>query len=160
MRNKQSNRISPEFKRAVEATPDVRNCYQSGLQAVESKDRNKFRLRNSRNCQGSLFIDHCLESQGKYANENRWDYAICYDGEVFFAEVHPAITHEVPRMINKLNWLKKWLKDQAPRIEELKAHSSPYIWIQTSGNHIIPTTSQYRQMAEAKLKTVPVFELG
>jgi hypothetical protein len=72
------------FRQAVEATPDVSHCYRQGKQAIKNDERGKVEMTDSRKCGGSLFIDQCLVDQNKYSQENRWDYAIDYNGKSVF----------------------------------------------------------------------------
>src|ERR1019366_1917141 len=101
------------FKQAVEATAEVRLCFREGKQAIKNNEKNKVELSESGKCGGSLFIDQCLIDQSKYPQDNRWDYAIDYNGEVFFFEVHTASTGEVSTVLRKLEWLKQWLRNSA-----------------------------------------------
>lgn len=136
------------FKQAVEITGDVKLCFKEGKQAILPNERNKIELTDSRKCGGSLFIDQCLISQKKYPNANRWDYAIDYDGQVYFFEVHTASSSEVGTVIKKLEWLKDWLNTNAPEINSLKA-KAPFYWVQSNGYHILPNSS-YEKAANQK----------
>jgi hypothetical protein len=136
------------FKQAVETTADVQTCFKEGKQAILAKERDKIELTDSRKCGGSLFIDQCLIDQGKYPNSNRWDYAIDYDGQVYFFEVHTASSSEVSTVIKKLEWLKEWLNTNAPEINSLKA-KAPFYWVQSNGYHILPNSS-YEKAANQK----------
>ena len=142
------------FKEAVEATNEVKMCYAEGKQAIEKKDRDKVDLADPRKCGGSLFIDKCLLDQKLYAQDNRWDYAIDYNGEVFFFEAHTASTKEVSTVLAKLKWLKTWLHSKAPEINKLKA-KHPFYWVQSTGNHIDRFSPQSRQIAQEGLKPIP-----
>jgi NAD(P)H-nitrite reductase large subunit len=154
MRNKKRKTIKRKtFKEAVESTPDVCNCYMVGKQAIISSDRNKCELTVQSKCGGSLFIDECLKQQNKYPQDNRWDYAIDYNSEVFFFEVHTANTSQVSTVLKKLQWLKDWLIRKAPEINSIKA-SAPYYWVHTNGYHILPNSSQERSVIQKGLKPV------
>ncbi len=143
------------FKRAVEATEEVHMCYKEGKLAILNKERNKVELTDSRKCGGSLFIDQCLIDQGLYPQSNRWDYAIDYNGEVFFIEVHTASTSEVRTVLSKLTWLKDWLNHKAPEINALKAKSkTPFYWLQSNGYHISPNSAQERAVIQKGLKPI------
>jgi hypothetical protein len=141
------------FKKAIENTPDIANCYQSGLQAFLKKDSKKIELEDTNACMGSVDIDTCTTSE--YPNDSRWDYALCYNSEVFFVEVHSANTGQVKPVLKKLQWLKDWLNQKAPDIKALKAKSqSPYIWIQSNNFKIDVRTSQHRQLVQAGLMPI------
>jgi len=118
-------------------------------------ERNKVELNDSKKCGGSLFIDQCLLNQKLYPNDNRWDYAIDYNGEVFFFEVHKASSGEVSTVLKKFQWLKDWLAQKAPEINALKAKSkTPYYWVQSNGFHILPNSSCERAVREKGLKPI------
>jgi predicted RNA-binding protein with PUA-like domain len=85
----------------VRNTPDISTCCQTGLRAIKSGDREKFLCSNTRLIEGCVDIDSCVREQ--YSQDNRWDYAVGYDGKVYFVEIHPADTSQVSVMINKLN---------------------------------------------------------
>lgn len=155
MKGKQKNAIS--FKKAVETTKDIENCFQAGLKAL-GKYSSKIVLRDPKKCCGSVDIDGCVTK--KYPQDNRWDYAICYDGDVFFAEVHSANTGEVSTVLRKLQWLRNWLNLNAPEINKLRARSkTPFYWIQSNGNHILPNSKQARQVAISGLRPVAILQL-
>jgi hypothetical protein len=154
MKNKNWKRNKKTFKQAVEATAEVCNCFRKGKQAIKKDERDKVVVADPGKCGGSLFIDKCLIDQDKYPNENRWDYAIDYAGEVFFFEVHTASTREVSTVLKKLEWLKKWLNDKGTEINSLKAEKSFY-WIQSKGYHILPNSSQEKLAKQNGLKPIP-----
>ncbi len=140
------------FKQAVLATPDVATGFKSGLTAL-GKNSNKVHVNKTNLIQGSIDIDTCTIE--KYPNANRWDYAFAYNTEVFFVEVHSAYSAEVSVVLNKLRWLKDWLRNHAPEIEKLKAKSiAPFYWIQSKGFDIPKTSPQYRAAVGAGLKPI------
>lgn len=156
MRSKiKTAKMRKTFKKAVEETPEVQHCYCEGKLAISNKERNKVELDDPRKCGGSLFIDQCLIEQGLYPNENRWDYAIDYSGEVFFFEVHTASSSEVSTVLNKLDWLKNWLNHVAPEINLLKAKTkTPFYWVQSNGYHILKNSSHERRVLQKGLKPI------
>ena len=155
MRNKTYKQKSKKaFKKAVEDTPEVQNCYCKGKTAIINREQNKVELDDPGKCGGSLFIDKCLVDQGLYPNDNRWDYAIDYKGEVFFVEVHTASTDEVRTVLNKLVWLKDWLTQKAPDINALRA-KTPFYWIQSNGYHILKNSSKEREVIQKGIKPIP-----
>ncbi len=163
MKNKKNNpkktaTINNKFSEAVEGTPHIARSYKKGLQALGSNS-SKIILDSTISCEGSVDIDQSLIQQ--YPNDNRWDYCLSYKGEVYFVEVHPAHTGEINTVLNKLKWLKKWLREHAPAINNLKANStnSPFVWIQTNGCHFLPTGKQLRQLSEEGLIPKSVLRL-
>lgn len=150
MKNKKAK--APSFKEVVEATHDIATCYRNGLQGLGSHS-NKVRLGDAQKCLGSVDLDACTLQ--RYPNDNRWDYAFCYKGEVFFIEVHGAKTGEVSTVLRKLQWLKNWLNTNAQEINRLKAKSTgPFFWVQSSGFHIPQNSPQFRLAAQNGIKPV------
>jgi hypothetical protein len=144
------------FENAVKATPDIATGFRTGLTALLDKDKAKIGVSNTRLLDGSVDIDTCTKSQ--YPNDNRWDYALAYNKEVYFVEVHTANTGQVDTVLKKLKWLKGWLNNKAPNINELKA-PIPYYWIQSERFAILKQSPQYRRIAQAKLKPIPRLSL-
>ncbi len=152
---KQPQNANP-FKKAVEATPEVSNCYQSGLQAL-GKYSQKIELSDTSKCQGSVDIDLCTTAL--YPNQNRWDYALAYDGKVYFVEVHSAETIEVSTVLRKLRWLKDWLQEKSPEIKKMKAEQ-PYYWVQSGKFNILKNSPQARAVAQVGLRPIPKLSLS
>lgn len=148
---KQNNR----FKSAVESTPDVANGYRSGLSAM-GPHTSKISVASTLLIEGSVDIDTCTTA--KYPNSNRWDYVFAYDGRAYFVEVHSANTSEVRTVLNKLQWLKDWLNNNATEINKLKA-KNPFYWIQSKGFAIPKTSPQYRAASNAGIKPVAKLNL-
>ncbi len=144
---------SNPFKEAVEATPEIKNCYQPGLQALGSYST-KIELLNNRECNGSVEIDECVRPN--YPTANRWDYVVSYKSAAYFIEVHSAETSEVSVVLTKLQWLKDWLNEQAPELAKLKA-KQPYYWIQSGKFSIPKTTPQYRRAVQSGI--LPISKL-
>ena len=135
------------FRMAVEETPDVANGYCPGLQALENVDKGAVKLKYKRKVDGSLNIDK--ETKLLYPNDPRWDYAVGYDGKVFFVEVHPANTSNISEMAKKKEWLKKWLKSKAPLLNALPSGHPRFLWVATeSGVHISNQASYKRKLAQ------------
>jgi hypothetical protein len=59
------------FRKAVEDTPDIANCYQVGLRGLGAYS-SKVQLSDTSKCSGSVDIDACTTT--KYPQSNRWDY--------------------------------------------------------------------------------------
>ncbi len=144
------------FKTAVESTPDIVNCYRKGLQALGTHSK-KIALANPLLCDGSIDIDGCTTRL--YPEDSRWDYACAYRGKVYFIEVHTASTSEVSKVLKKLQWLKDWLHQRAPLVNELKA-DSPYYWIQSNGSALLKTSPQFRRIKQAGLTPIPTLKLN
>ena len=134
------------FQSAIENTPSLKAAYQKGLQALGSNS-SKIKPGNSKQCEGSVDIYTTLVAA--YPNDSRWDYALGYNGITYFVEVHSAKTDEVKTVIKKLEWLKEFLIQEAP---ELNQEPKQFHWIASSGNHILPNSSQSRQLTKSGLK--------
>lgn len=144
------------FKEAIENTPDVANGYQEGINAF-GKYADKIKVPDLTKIDGSLDID--TTTTKLYPDENRWDYAICYDNEVFYIEIHSAITSEVSRMIKKLQWLKTWLATRAPHINKLTTKTKqPYYWVQSSKCDIPKHMPQYKTIVQNKILPMPIWD--
>ena len=149
--NKQSASVpKSEFQIAVEQTAEISTAYKVGLQAIKNCDKPKISATDSYKLNGSVDIDSTVTDL--YPEENRWDYAIGYDGKICFVEVHPATTSEVEKILKKLSWLKQWLKDKAPKLSNMPKSKEPYIWLSTSGVGILKTSSQFRKLSGSGIK--------
>lgn len=151
-------KLKKAFKQAVEDTIDVAKCYQTGLNAL-GKYSSKIKVLNTHHLQGSVDIDTCTLL--KYPNANRWDYVFAYKGEAFFVEVHTAKTGAVRTVLNKQQWLKDWLNEHAPEINNLKATSrDTFYWIQSKNFSIPKTAPQYRQAMQNNVIPISVLNLN
>jgi hypothetical protein len=137
------------FKIAVEKTEDTQNYFQNGLQAL-GKYSLKVKLTDNSKCEGSVDIDACTTS--KYPQANRWDYVFSYDSKIYFIEVHSADTSEVGVVLKKLQWLKEWLNQKAPLLNQLKPKS--FCWIQSNGYHILKNSKQERLLAQNGIRPI------
>jgi hypothetical protein len=127
------------FRDDVVATSDISGCYQCGLNGIKSSERSYFRFSDTRKIDGSVDIDSCVKS--KYPYDNRWDYMIGYNDEIYFVEIHPASTSEVRTMISKLTWLKQWLRDQSSPLE------GSFHWVASGKVAIAKGSPQARKLA-------------
>ena len=139
------------FKSAVEATPDIKTGFRDGLKALGAHS-GKIIVSNTSKIEGSVNIDECAKK--RYPSESRWDYVFAYNGEAFFIEVHPAHTTEVAVALDKLQWLKNWLRFSAPEIQKIQA-AKPFHWIQSGKFALLPTSPQYKKAAQAGLLPKP-----
>lgn len=144
------------FKAAVEATPDVASGYCEGIEAF-GEYKSKIKVPEHNKIDGSLDID--ATTAKLYPDDNRWDYALCYDSEVFYIEVHSAITSEVSKMVKKLQWLKTWLAKKAPEINKLSTRTkNPYYWVQSSNCDIPKHMPQYKIVVQNKILPMPIWD--
>jgi hypothetical protein len=153
-----ANRIHVnKFKASVESTPDVQACFHPGLRALGAYST-KIRLGATNLCYGSIDIDTCVSR--RYPHDNRWDYVFDYNERLYFVEVHSAETSEVSVVLRKLQWLKDWLDDHAPRINSLPKGNPGYYWIQSGRFNIPQTTPQYRKITQAGINLKPISVLN
>lgn len=144
------------FKEAIERTPDISHGYREGLAALGA-DSKRVIIPDTVCIDGSVDIDK--ETMHLYPSENRWDYAFACEGKVYYVEVHSAITSEVRTVINKLNWLKRWLASEAPELVRLTNYGvSPFYWIQSSNFQISPHHQQYKMAISKKIKPIRVWD--
>ena len=102
-----SDMNTSKLKEYLDGTPDLGGTHKNGLSALRGSDRGLIVVPDTRKISGSLDIDGATERL--YPKESRWDYAVEYDCEVFFIEVHPASTTDLKAIIKKYDWLKNWL---------------------------------------------------
>lgn len=143
------------FREAIEKTPDVKDGYCIGLNAI-GEYKNRIKVKTPSKIAGSLDIDEITKRL--YPNANRWDYAIGYDGKIYFVEVHSASGKEVKVVIAKLLWLKGWLDSRAPELNKLKG-DRPYHWIQSGKFGILKDSRHYRIAAQNGILPKPYIEL-
>lgn len=141
------------FKKAIENTPDVANGYCTGLGAIKRCDLSAISLSDSASIDGSLDIDG--QTISIYPEEPRWDYAIGYNGRVYYVEVHPANTSDIDDMIKKKEWLLNWLRTKAPKINALEAGTPKFLWAATKAGVHISKQSLYAKKL-AQLGLIPV----
>ncbi|MEB3310822.1 MAG: hypothetical protein VKJ02_11365 [Snowella sp.] len=129
------------FETAINNTPLLREHLERGLQAL-GKNSSKVKSKDTQKCEGSVDIDRALALI--YSQENRWDYAVGYDGTTHFIEVHPADTSEITTMEEKRRWLKDFLRDKAP---ELNEEPKRFHWVATAGVNISKNSTYQRRLA-------------
>lgn len=135
------------FHAAVEATPSVRGAHRPGLQALERADRE--RIDDGPFATGSIALDEALARAEP--NSNRWDYGIGLPkvhrrGEsVLWLEVHHAASGEAKAVLKKLEWLKRWLREQAPRLDALPR---TFVWQLSNVEHHPNDTRRRAILAE------------
>ncbi len=149
------------FEEAVREAPSPVGCAcRSGLQALKRADRSRVTCAEPRRLTGSVSLDSALARETQHANAPRWDYGIGYKPRrgaerAIWVEVHPASTSSVGEVINKLNWLRMWLREDAPQLASLTVSNGttrPFVWIATAGVHIPRNSRQARQLSTAGLE--------
>lgn len=145
MKSKAVEIAQTPLAKAAYKTPDIKGHFCKGLSAVKGSERLKFVVPDTYQLTGSIDIDGATIEI--YPEDNRWDYAVEYAGETFFIEVHPCSTSDVSKMIDKLTWLKWWLKNKAPKIDALKSRNKPYHWIATGSVGILKGSKYDKMLA-------------
>ncbi|MBP3227718.1 MAG: hypothetical protein J6M53_02915 [Bacteroidaceae bacterium] len=152
-----AQKLKSLLKVAIDQTEDVKGQFKAGLGAIKGNEKQKFVVPDTRKITGSLDIDS--STKNKYPQDNRWDYAVEYNQETFFIEIHPGSTNEISTVLAKLNWLKIWLRKKAPAINALKPKDKqPYHWVYTNKFAILPNSKYARQLAQAHLRPVKQWE--
>ncbi len=117
-----------------------RDCFNDGLEALESKDKRlikkRIRFKDSRKIEGSVYIEKCVEG-------GRWDYAVGYSEEVYFIEVHSATTpREINNVIEKARWLKEW-KSRTPFKDDNRL-----LWVPSGKVGFLINSPQFRRLTK------------
>jgi hypothetical protein len=149
------------FKDAVTAVPELKEAFQPGKQALKREHRALVACKAERRFQGSVDLDGTLASIPAHAKQPRWDYGIGYqapDGKemAVWLEVHPASTGEVECVLQKLKWLKAYLRNHASELWTLSQRADDsvpaFVWLATGGGvHITPNSPQIRRLSQAGL---------
>ncbi|MCF8230833.1 MAG: hypothetical protein K9J27_01495 [Bacteroidales bacterium] len=134
------------FKKTVEQHSETHSCYKGGLKAMGGNSQ-KIKTTNTRLINGSVFLEECLANN--YPHANLWDYMVSYNSKIYFIEVHPAETKNISEMINKVNWLKGWLKNNGAPFNAMKSKKYPYRWVASGRVNIARNSSQMRKLARS-----------
>ena len=143
------------FKAAVEATDSIAAAYRAGLQAVPGVDRARMTVNDTARLGGSVNLDAALS--GAQPNAPRWDYGVGWKmsnarDNVIWIEVHPASTSNVKEMVAKVDWLRLWLRDDAPDLDRLTRRKPAFVWIASGAVHIPKNSPQFRRLAGAGIR--------
>lgn len=133
----------------------LKNYFARGLGAI--KEKSCINVPHTRRASGSVNLDKAMEKD--YPEDNRWDYALEYDGYTFFLEVHPASTSEIKCMIKKVEQVKTWLAENVPDLLKLpkkEKGARVFYWISSGKSDIrlLPQSQQARSLAKAHIKRV------
>jgi hypothetical protein len=139
------------FRQIVGCAEHLR--WRVGLSAIKrGEGHGQIRAASADRLWGSVDVDG--DCKAAYPEESRWDYAIGYGSEggskaqVFFVEVHSAVSSQVSAMAKKLDWLKGFLN--RPRSAPLARLRREYHWV-ASGKVDIPRhLPQYRNLARLR----------
>lgn len=132
------------FCEAAQSTSTIgEDACKPGLQALQPRDKRKISVGNPRRLTGSVNLD--AELRAAYPDANRWDYGIGINDHAVWGEIHPASTSEVKTVIEKLKWLKNWIKDSD--FEQITPQNG-YYWLATGGVHITKNSPQLRNLSK------------
>ena len=149
------------FKAAVRAAPaPVDDAWRRGVRALANAHRSRVECADPRRLTGSIALDAALAGEADHANKPRWDYGLGYRPRrgaerAVWVEVHPAATANVGEVIDKLHWLRTWLRDEARQLETLTVtdeHIRAFVWIATGGVHIPRNSPQARRLSSQGLR--------
>lgn len=136
------------FRPAVVETTEIKDAFCAGLQALRHADRQHVSAHDTRRLTGSVDVDTSLKV--RYPRESRWDYAVGHqpanrdDEMVYWIEIHPASDGDVKVVIAKLQWLKGWLKDQAPALDAMPRE---FIWVSSGKTSFTLASPQQKRFA-------------
>lgn len=138
------------LKSICEGNMILRPWFKSGIQAIKSEYRARLKFPDTKDCGGSIDFDEALKST--YSQENRWDYGIEYDKNLIYIEFHPAKMSEIPCIIKKVDFIRKWTADKCPELNLLpkfEKHDRQFYWIASgkSSLAILPNSKYAKQLA-------------
>ena len=93
--------------------------------------------------------------QQEEPNANRWDFGIGYqhvnriEEVVYWVEVHTASNAEVNVVLNKLQWLKAWLKGDGKLLDGFERE---FIWVSSGATAFTLNAPQRKAFAELGLQ--------
>ena len=136
-----------KFKKAIESVPAIAVGFRNGLQALESKDKKHVACDDSFTLTGSVYLDELLRDD--YPSDSRWDYGIgvgidAVDDRIVWLEIHPASTANIPEVLKKHAWLKRWLTDSATALRKMPA---VYVWAASGRVAIAHHAKQVKHLA-------------
>ena len=143
-----------KFEEAV-ANSEARGSYRVGLKALTEGDRNRLSCQNTRKISGSLNLDSALAQI--YPNASRWDYGIgirkkVSNDKAIWVEVHPGDGNQVSKIIEKLRWLKNWLKNNGGDLLTITEGDYPYVWVASGRVSFQRNSPQARRLALAGIR--------
>ncbi len=141
------------LRSVCESCDDVKAYFKAGLGAFENKDKAKIKVPNTSLLGGSVNLDDAAKAE--YPKENRWDYALEFDGKTFFIEVHPSFTSEIDCVVKKVEFVKRWLRSVSPEILALPGPGKFY-WVSSGSTdlRITPNSPQAQKLAMHKIVNV------
>lgn len=151
------NCLNKTLSNICKGNPYLENFFANGLGALKKNERKSVKVPDTSMLCGSVDLDNAAKEM--FPHENRWDYALEYDGTIFFIEIHPASTSEIDCIVKKVDFVTKWLKEHAPEILALPLKNNQvrqFYWV-SSGNtdlRITPKSQQARKLALRNIQHV------
>ncbi|MDE5880099.1 MAG: hypothetical protein K2H60_00070 [Muribaculaceae bacterium] len=152
------NRASKESLYSIcNAYDALRPFFEVGIGAVKKSERKFIQVPDTSRLGGSVNLDEAAKSN--FPHDNRWDYAIEYDKNLFLIEIHPASTSEIDCIISKVQFVTKWLKTNVPEILNLpkkEAKEREFYWVSSGKTdlRIAPGSRQAKRLAINHIKAV------
>ena len=118
------------FREALPAC--LQNACLKGKQAVKHEHRDSITCGESCRFSSGINLDKALMETHRH--DHRWDYGLglkrtgTIKDEIVWVEIHPASKGD--EVLRKLIWLKDWINNEAPRLNQLVKHPV-YYWITT-----------------------------
>jgi len=152
--SKKAVRQTPlSFKKAVSETRHLASAWMSGLGALRAQDRLHLNPEDTRLLKGSADIDSAL--QPHEPNAHRWDFAIGYrhtdrqEDCVYWVEIHTANDKEVKVVLDKLRWLRTWLKGDGLLLSRFERD---FVWVSSGATSFTLSSPQLKQFAQLGLQ--------
>lgn len=143
-----------KFRKAVDRIDPLRGSYCEGLRALEARDRKRVTCSRQELLAGSVNLDKALLRR-RSEGEPVWDYVLgLHKGKktkVFWVEFHPADTSNVPEVLKKLEWLLKWLSNEARPLKRLDPDGD-FVWVASGRVRIRAGSPQARRLFAAGLR--------
>ena len=130
--------------------PKLRDFYKKGLGAFESIDKPHIDVPDTRLIFGSVALDKAALQD--MPDDNRWDYALDYNGQVFFIEVHPAKASEIDTVINKVIGLSQWLSNIGSDLLSLPPIDRIFYWVSSGKTKMVPSGNQIKKLVKNKVE--------
>ena len=135
----------------------VASAFRNGKQALGNSSA-CLACSNPRRFRGSIELDGTLRDA--FPNAHRWDYGVGFAQSrakevAVWIEIHPATEGEVDVILQKLHWLKNWLRNSAPGLNKLTGRtggSRAFFWVATeAGVSITPKSRKAKLLQQAGL---------
>ncbi|HEV3259708.1 MAG TPA: hypothetical protein VG013_22765 [Gemmataceae bacterium] len=116
-------------------------------------DKQHVKAEDTRRLTGSVDVDAALKAT--CPNDPRWDYGIGHqpanldDETVYWVEIHPASSEEVNAVLQKLAWLKSWLREGALPLNAMRRE---FIWVSSGKTSFTLSAPQQKRFASQGLQ--------